>query len=105
MYNLDTFIPVPYGGSFGIRALLESLRRFDWQPVVEEDNIIALTHTDGCAITLEPGGQLELAGAQLETVHQTCDEVHKHIAQVKEVAQKLSLQADRDRIPSYSEER
>ena len=91
VYNLDTFIPAPYGGATGIKALLEALRRFDWEPVVEEANIIALTHNDGCAITLEPGGQLELAGAQLETVHQTCNEVHKHLAQVKEVAQELGL--------------
>ena len=55
------------------------------------------------ALLLEPGGT-ELAGAQLETVHQTCDEVHKHLAQVKEVAQELGLRLI-GIDPSYSEER
>jgi glutamate--cysteine ligase len=56
--------PVPYAGERGIRALLEALgERFGWDPVVEEGNIIALRRKDcpkGGAVSLEPGGQLEL---------------------------------------------
>ena len=44
-----------------------------------------------CSITLEPGGQFELSGAPLETVHQTCDEVHEHLRQVREVCDDLGL--------------
>lgn len=34
------------------------------------------------SISLEPGGQFELSGAPLETVHQTCAEVNSHLYQV-----------------------
>ena len=82
--------PVPYDGPRGIRALLQGLTRFGWKPVVEGGNIIAL-QGGPCSITLEPGGQFELSGAPLETIHETCDEVHTHLAQVKEVAGELGL--------------
>lgn len=90
VFHLDDFRPAPYDGDWGIRALLEGLQRFGWQPVVENGNPIALT-MDDCNISLEPGGQLELSGAPLETIHQTCDEVHTHLAQVKEVAGELGV--------------
>src|SRR6202022_555199 len=70
--------------------LLEGLTRFGWQPVLEEGRPIALVQ-DRCSITLEPGGQFELSGAPLETIHQTCDEVQTHLAQVREVAGELGL--------------
>src|SRR6185369_10771953 len=73
-----------------IGALLQGLLRFGWQPVEENGNIIALL-MDGCSITLEPGGQFELSGAPLETIHQTCSEVGKHLAQVKEVDNELGI--------------
>ncbi len=53
----------------GIRALLEGLQRFGWKPVEEDGKPIALLRDDGAAITLEPGGQFELSGAPLETIH------------------------------------
>ena len=81
----------PYEGPDGIRALLEGLQqRFGWQPVLENGNLIALT--DGKAsVTLEPGGQFELSGAPLETLHQTCGEVGEHLRQVREVADALKI--------------
>ena len=82
--------PVPYDGNPGIRRFLEGLTRFGWQPVLENGNPIALTMGD-CNISLEPGGQLELSGAPLNNIHQTCDEVHTHLAQVKEVAEELGV--------------
>ncbi|HEY1797622.1 MAG TPA: glutamate--cysteine ligase [Stellaceae bacterium] len=82
---------VPYEGPDGIKALLEGLLRFGWRPVIEEGNIIALENDERCSITLEPGGQFELSGAPLETVHQTCDEVHEHLGQVREVCDELGL--------------
>jgi glutamate--cysteine ligase len=81
----------PYQGPDGIRALLEGLLRFGWKPVLEAGNIIALENDARCSITLEPGGQFELSGAPLETIHQTCDEVHEHLRQVKEVCDELGL--------------
>jgi glutamate--cysteine ligase len=79
-----------YDGPDGIRALLEGLTRFGWEPVLEDGRPIALVQ-DRCSITLEPGGQFELSGAPLETIHQTCDEVQTHLAQVREVAGELGL--------------
>jgi len=81
---------VPYEGPDGIRALLEGLQRFGWTPVLENGNPIALAQGD-CAISLEPGGQFELSGAPLDTLHQTCAEVHEHLRQVKQVADELKI--------------
>jgi glutamate--cysteine ligase len=83
--------PVPYEGPDGIRALLEGLRRFGWEPVLDGDNVVALSGADGGAISLEPGGQFELSGAPLETLHQTCAEVQTHLRQVREVTEELGL--------------
>ncbi|MCF4166514.1 glutamate--cysteine ligase [Zavarzinia compransoris] len=89
-FRLDGLGPVPYAGDNGIRAMLEGLRRFGWQPVLEGENIIAL-EMDGASISLEPGGQFELSGAPLETIHQTCGEVNTHLEQVQTVARELGL--------------
>src|SRR5206468_2407504 len=74
---------VPYDGPDGIRALLEGMTRFGWKPVVEKGNIIGLSNDSQCSITLEPGGQFELSGAPLATLHQTCGEVHEHLRKVR----------------------
>src|SRR5471030_2947364 len=81
---------VPYEGPDGIRALLEGLTRFGWTPVLEAGKPIALSQGK-CSISLEPGGQFELSGAPVETVHQTCAEVGTHLKQVREVAGELGL--------------
>jgi glutamate--cysteine ligase len=79
---------LPYEGPDGIGEILSRLERFGWEPIQEQGKTIALS-MNGCAITLEPGGQFELSGAPLENIHQTCDEVHTHLAQVKEVGDEL----------------
>ena len=91
-YRLSDLTPPPYEGPDGIGALLSGLAsRFDWRPVRESGRIIALTDGTGGSITLEPGGQVELSGAPLETIHQTCAEVNTHLAQVKAINQELGL--------------
>jgi glutamate--cysteine ligase len=87
-FNLETLRPLPYEGPCSIRAMLEGLTRFGWQPVTEDGRPIAL-RKGGASITLEPGGQFELSGETLENLHQTCREVHEHLAQVKEVAAEM----------------
>ena len=83
--------PLPYAGRCSIRALLEGLaREFAWTPVLEHGQPIALVK-DRCSITLEPGGQFELSGAPLETLHQTCCEVHTHLDEVKKIAEPLGI--------------
>ena len=81
----------PYEGPDGIGALLQRMTRFGWEPVLENGNMIALANDAQCSITLEPGGQFELSGAPLETLHQTCEEVHEHLRQVREVCDELGL--------------
>jgi len=87
-FRVADHAPLPFEGEDGIGAILNGLTRFGWEPIQEDGNTIALTQ-DRCAITLEPGGQFELSGAPLETIHQTCDEVHTHLAQVREVCDEL----------------
>ncbi len=88
-YCRDTLKPLPYDGPRSIKAMLEGLRNgFGWAPLFEADNIIGL-EKDGANISLEPGGQLELSGAPLETIHETCDEVNAHLVEVKTVADKI----------------
>ncbi|MGB3846785.1 MAG: glutamate--cysteine ligase, partial [Sphingopyxis sp.] len=74
----------------GIHDLLMALTRFGWEPVIEGGKVIALAGSDG-TVSLEPAGQLELSGAPLENLHQTCAETGRHLKQVKEVGAELGL--------------
>ncbi len=87
-FDAKTLRRLPYGGPNGIRALLEGFSRFGWQPIKEGETLIGATK-DKAAISLEPGGQLELSGAPLETIHQTCDEVHAHLAEAKAICTEI----------------
>ena len=93
VFTLEGHRPVPYEGRRGIRALLEGMQHLlGWQPIMEGKHVIGLSDvTGGGAITLEPGGQFELSGAQVETVHQTSSELMAHLAQVREVAKPLHI--------------
>ncbi len=92
-FTLNGHAPVPYDGTHGIRALLEGMQLLlGWEPIMEGPNIIGLWDvTGGGAITLEPGGQFELSGAPVTTVHRTCSELMAHLAQVREVAAPLGI--------------
>jgi len=88
-YRLADRAPLPYAGACSVRAMLEGLRdRFGWAPVLEGAQIIGLKK-GGANVSLEPGGQLELSGAPLTTIHQTCEEVNQHLAEVRSVAQDI----------------
>ncbi|MEL7099060.1 MAG: glutamate--cysteine ligase [Pseudomonadota bacterium] len=88
-YAKDGYTPLPYEGRTSILSILEGLRdRFEWSELREGGKLIGL-EKDGANISLEPGGQLELSGAPLETIHQTCDEVNDHLAQVREIADEI----------------
>src|SRR3569833_3695985 len=83
-FTLEGLRPVPYAGSRGIQALLEGMKLLlGWEPIMECGNIIGLYDvTGGGAISLEPGGQFELSGAPVETLHQAQAELLAHLAQV-----------------------
>jgi len=89
VFRLADHAPVPYEPG-GIRALLDGLTRFGWSPVREGDNVIALER-GGASVSLEPGGQFELSGAPLETIHDICEETGAHLQEVKVVADELGL--------------
>ncbi|MFO0995675.1 MAG: glutamate--cysteine ligase [Alphaproteobacteria bacterium] len=88
--NSDSHRRLPYEGPAGIRAMLEALTRFGWAPVKEKGNIIALSKA-GASVTLEPGGQVELSGAPLATLFETCGEITEHLEQVKAVGKELGI--------------
>ena len=83
--------PVPYEGKRGIAHLLDEVAESDgWTRVVEGDRLVAL-RKERASITLEPGGQLELSGAPLRTIHETCSEFHAHLAIMKRVCEPLGV--------------
>ncbi|WP_157016921.1 glutamate--cysteine ligase [Mesorhizobium xinjiangense] len=92
-FYYDGNAPVPYAGERGIKALLEGMQRvLGWEPILDADQIIGLVEPTGQgAISLEPGGQFELSGAALETIHQTCREGNAHLAQLREIAEPLGI--------------
>ncbi len=88
-YDKTNLKPLPYSGVCSIKSILEGLREtFGWLPILEDDKMIGLSKA-GANISLEPGGQLELSGALLDTVHQTCLEVANHLAEVKTIADRI----------------
>ncbi|MBS9477092.1 glutamate--cysteine ligase [Ancylobacter radicis] len=92
-FTLNGHDPVPYEGPDGIRALLDGMQALNgWEPIMEGEAIIGLADTiGGGAISLEPGGQFELSGAPLMTIHETCAEVNSHLEQVRAVATPLGF--------------
>ena len=90
-YCKDTLAPLPYDGERSVLSILQGLRdQFHWVPLEENGYLIGLTK-DGANVSLEPGGALELSGAPLETIHETCDEVNQHLREVKEIADKIGV--------------
>ncbi|MBP0465103.1 glutamate--cysteine ligase [Roseomonas sp. PWR1] len=81
--------PPPYEPG-GIRAMLEGLMRFGWQPILDNGKPIGLKRGDA-SVSLEPGGQFELSGAPVATLHETRDELANHLEEVRAVAEPLGL--------------
>jgi len=83
--------PASYDGEKGIRTILTELQSISgWKPIMEGEHIIGLTG-EGASVSLEPGGQLELSGAPLATIHQTCNELKKHLSLAKTVGEQLDI--------------
>ncbi|HET6604696.1 MAG TPA: glutamate--cysteine ligase [Xanthomonadaceae bacterium] len=90
-FTWDDLRPLPFDGERGIEAVLAGLAQFPWEPVREQGRLIALTRADGASVTLEPAGQLELSGAPLENLHQTCCETAQHLKEAKAVGESLGI--------------
>ena len=90
-YLTDTHAPLPFEGERSIVAVLEGLRdRHGWAEVREGGHLIGL-EKDGANVSLEPGGALELSGAPLETIHETCDEVNQHLREVRAISDEIGV--------------
>jgi glutamate--cysteine ligase len=92
-FYISDHTPVPYlgrpaEGREGIRALLQAMQAaLGWSPIMNGDDVIGLHDAKaGGAISLEPGGQFELSGATLETIHETAAELEAHFAALKAAA-------------------
>jgi glutamate--cysteine ligase len=84
--------PVSYPEPHGVRALLDGMaEKTGWIPILDGEAVIGLKGPDGGAISLEPGGQFELSGAPLETLHQTAEETAQHIALAKAIGAPLDI--------------
>ncbi|MDP3549430.1 MAG: glutamate--cysteine ligase [Novosphingobium sp.] len=90
VYRTDDRRAPSYEEPGGIRDLLMALTEYGWEPVLEGGKVIAMSGPDG-AVSLEPAGQLELSGAPLVNLHQTCAETGRHLAQVKSIGDKQGL--------------
>lgn len=95
VFKTGSLAPVPYDGPSGIKALMEELiKRYGWLPIVESGNVIALKRPQGekgGTISLEPGGQFELSGEPLETLHETAAETEQHLREVIDVGEDLAI--------------
>ncbi len=90
-FRLADHAPLPFGApapQASIQAMLRGLQRFQWAPMEEDGELVGLKR-DGATIALEPGGQFELSGAPLETLHDVCAEVNGHLREVKTVADEI----------------
>ncbi|MEZ5742923.1 MAG: glutamate--cysteine ligase [Sphingomonadaceae bacterium] len=84
VYCVEDFHAPSYDEPGGIHDLLMALTEFGWEPIEENGKVIAMKGADG-TVSLEPAGQLELSGAPLENLHQTCNETGRHLEQVKAI--------------------
>ena len=89
-FRTDDLRPPAFDGERGIEALLKGLVQFGWSPVEEHGRVIALSR-DGASVSLEPAGQLELSGAPLDNLHETCSEAFAHLRDVRTVAEPMGL--------------
>ncbi len=90
VYKRDDFRAPSHDEPCGIRDLLLALRDFGWEPIEENGKVIAMKGPDG-TVSLEPAGQLELSGAPLENLHETCAETGRHLEQVKAIGEKCGV--------------
>ncbi len=89
----EGFEPVPYEGAGGIRALLEAFEaQSGWEPIIENGHPIGLVDpVHGSAISLEPGGQFELSGGPLLTLHETAEETRDHLRLATSIGKQLGM--------------
>ena len=94
LFHRDSLRPVAYDGDSGVEAILHALCKVIGDkatPIIEKGKIIGLKDGDGGSVSLEPGGQLELSGAPLSSLHQTCAETGRHLRHMRAVSSALGV--------------
>ena len=94
LFHRADLSPVAYEGETGVGALLERLLTElgpGAEPILEKGKVIGIRSHDGGSVTLEPGGQLELSGAPLDNLHETCRETGQHLRHMREAARPLDI--------------
>ena len=94
LFHRDSLRPVAYDGDSGVEAVLDALCKAIGDkatPIIEKGKIIGLKDGDGGSVSLEPGGQLELSGAPLSNLHQTCAETGRHLRHMRAVSSALGV--------------
>jgi len=89
-FCMDSFRPIPYHGERGIRTVLERLAGDGWE-VVNENGLPVALKNGMASVTLEPGGQLELSGAPLSSIHATCMETTGHLQALRVISDELRI--------------
>ncbi len=74
-----------------VTKLFNQFTIFGWKPIKESGKTISLFRGDQ-NITLEPGNQIELSGAKLNSLHLACDESYKFLDELKKSCKILNLQ-------------
>jgi glutamate--cysteine ligase len=90
VFRRSDLAPLAYEGANGIGEILRRMVRFGWEPIHEDGALIGLKRA-GASISLEPGGQFELSGAPLISVHETCAEVNGHLSEVRAIGAELGV--------------
>ncbi len=94
LFHKDDLSPVAYEGEAGVGTLLDRLLSElgpGATPIMEKGKIIGIVDAEGGAVSLEPGGQLELSGAPLDNLHQTCAETGRHLRSMHAAADPLEI--------------
>ena len=94
LFHRENLRPVAYDGDSGVEAMLHALCKVIGDkatPIIEKGKIIGLKDGDGGSVSLEPGGQLELSGAPLSNLHQTCAETGRHLRHMRAVSSALGV--------------
>jgi glutamate--cysteine ligase len=73
-----------------VSKIFNFLEQFGWKSIKEKNYTIALKK-EGKSITLEPGNQIELSGAPLRSIHDTCNESYKFLDELKKTCKNFNL--------------
>ncbi len=82
--------PLPYEGPAGVGAVLAALAERGWAPVQEGEHIIALSEGQA-QVTIEPGGQLELAARPVAHADEMKADLCAYLGELDEPSRRLEV--------------